>query len=280
MHSALFILGILIGLAPIQGTAQPLSVSYVFGENACRNANQPSHPDGIVVSAFTHTTLTCHAGTGYGTRGWPQADTVLANRYVGFSITAPSGEVLSFSPNDSLIVTVADFVGGLSVQGRLRTDANEYRLGAATLTTAEPERLAFPIPEAFSADSVAVRVYGFKNPANYFLFFSEITLTFQTSAAVNRDAPRQPHQHDIVGAPYPNPASSHITLPIHLAQPTSVRLTIVDLLGRSIATLADGVFPTGTHQFRWNGASHPRGLYLFRFETPLGPPETGLLLLQ
>lgn len=47
------------------------------------------------------------------------------------------------------------------------------------------------------------------------------------------------------------------------------RLTVVDLAGRVVATLADGPFTAGEHQARWTAAAPP-GVYFARLDAPGG----------
>ena len=51
----------------------------------------------------------------------------------------------------------------------------------------------------------------------------------------------------------PNPFADTVTTNLSLERPSSVLLRIVDVRGRSVATLHDGVLSQGSHQFRWDG---------------------------
>jgi flagellar hook assembly protein FlgD len=62
-----------------------------------------------------------------------------------------------------------------------------------------------------------------------------------------------------------------VTLACALPAAASVRLSVYDLRGARVATLADASLPAGTHSFRWDGrgadggAVSP-GVYLARLE--------------
>jgi len=56
-----------------------------------------------------------------------------------------------------------------------------------------------------------------------------------------------------LGAPAPNPFRTTTLIPFALPQRGMVKLRLLDLQGRSIRTLADGEFPAGQHQMRWDG---------------------------
>jgi hypothetical protein len=56
-----------------------------------------------------------------------------------------------------------------------------------------------------------------------------------------------------LGAVYPNPASGAVTVRFAVDGAGRARLSIVDLAGRRVRTLAEGSFPAGWHSVAWNG---------------------------
>ena len=46
----------------------------------------------------------------------------------------------------------------------------------------------------------------------------------------------------------------------------SARVTVLDVLGREVAVLADGVQPAGRHALRWDATGQASGIYLYRLE--------------
>jgi len=72
-------------------------------------------------------------------------------------------------------------------------------------------------------------------------------------------------------ANYPNPFNPSTTLRFSLGQAGHVRLAIVDVAGRRLATLVDGLREAGDHQMVWNGRDDSgrraaSGLYFVRLE--------------
>ena len=63
---------------------------------------------------------------------------------------------------------------------------------------------------------------------------------------------------------YPNPFNPTTTIVFHLPTSQSIRLTVLDVLGREIATLIDGDLVTGYHQARFDGSPLPSGVYFYR----------------
>ena len=68
----------------------------------------------------------------------------------------------------------------------------------------------------------------------------------------------------------PNPSPDPTRVEFAVGEEARVRLSVVDLLGREVAVLADAVYPPGDHEAWWNG-NGPRGrvspgIYFVRFE--------------
>ncbi|MEN8005917.1 MAG: T9SS type A sorting domain-containing protein [Candidatus Krumholzibacteriota bacterium] len=71
---------------------------------------------------------------------------------------------------------------------------------------------------------------------------------------------------------YPNPFNPSTTLRFSLAKAGHVRLSIVDIAGRRLATLVDGVKQAGVHQLVWHGQDDTgrqvaSGMYFIRMES-------------
>ena len=66
---------------------------------------------------------------------------------------------------------------------------------------------------------------------------------------------------------YPNPFQHSTTIEYVLPAPTHVALTVYDLLGRQVRTLADEVRGRGRHQVQFDAAGLPSGMYFYRFKT-------------
>jgi len=71
---------------------------------------------------------------------------------------------------------------------------------------------------------------------------------------------------------FPNPFNPVTSIRIDLPHRSDIRLSVYDLLGREIRTLANGYFAAGTHTIQWNGkdtAGNPAasGVYIFKLKT-------------
>ncbi|GEM_PF-4141594 len=85
-----------------------------------------------------------------------------------------------------------------------------------------------------------------------------------------------------LGQNYPNPFNPQTEISFALPELSNVRLTVMDVLGREVAILADHTLPAGYRTVRWNGRnskgeSLSSGLYFYRF-TAVG--ESGKTFTQ
>jgi hypothetical protein len=67
-----------------------------------------------------------------------------------------------------------------------------------------------------------------------------------------------------LGAPYPNPFNAETTIPFELSAAQHITLTIYDMTGREVAQLADGEYPAGKYNVKWNSQTTASGVYLVR----------------
>ena len=66
--------------------------------------------------------------------------------------------------------------------------------------------------------------------------------------------------------PSPNPFNPTTTFSFSLAAATDVKLAVYDVLGRTVATLVEGVRNAGNHHVTFNGSALPSGVYFARFQ--------------
>ena len=66
--------------------------------------------------------------------------------------------------------------------------------------------------------------------------------------------------------PFPNPFTRETSFRLGLPRETAVRLTVLDVAGRRVATIADQVLPAGWRLLSWNPGTVRDGLYFVRLE--------------
>jgi hypothetical protein len=67
---------------------------------------------------------------------------------------------------------------------------------------------------------------------------------------------------------YPNPFNPTTNVNFVLPEAANVSLTVFNLLGQQVATLANGNFEAGSHSLVFDASSLTSGLYLVRLEAP------------
>ncbi|MEM9997866.1 MAG: T9SS type A sorting domain-containing protein, partial [Bacteroidota bacterium] len=73
--------------------------------------------------------------------------------------------------------------------------------------------------------------------------------------------------------PYPNPASTTMTVPFGLPTAAEAEIEVYDLLGRRVAQLATGDHAAGWHTLRWDVNRLASGVYILRLRAD-GVSET------
>jgi len=79
---------------------------------------------------------------------------------------------------------------------------------------------------------------------------------------------------------YPNPFNPSTAIEFDLARGGQVRLEVFDLLGRSVAVLADGRLSAGHHRVQWQPTDQPSGVYFYRLRTGESEQTRKMLLLR
>ena len=79
---------------------------------------------------------------------------------------------------------------------------------------------------------------------------------------------------------YPNPFNPTTTIRYQLPARTRVELKVYDIIGRCVATLADGLQAAGLHEVKFDGSGLASGVYLYRLTTPDYIRDRKMLLLK
>ena len=67
-------------------------------------------------------------------------------------------------------------------------------------------------------------------------------------------------------ANHPNPFNPSTTITYSIAKPGRTNLAVYDLLGRKVATLADGAMTPGEYSVTWSAQGFASGVYFCRME--------------
>jgi photosystem II stability/assembly factor-like uncharacterized protein len=105
-----------------------------------------------------------------------------------------------------------------------------------------------------------------------------------TSTAVPETSPATVGRFELYQN-FPNPFNPTTTIRFLLPEQSPIKLSILDLLGRSVVTILDEVKPAGDHVVGWNGRDESgiqvsSGVYYYRLVTPTHIMSRKLVLLR
>ena len=134
--------------------------------------------------------------------------------------------------------------------------------------------------ESFSSGGFGVYYFDMMDTAGH-LSFDDMLVETETALATPTARPAGLE----LGAPWPNPFNPAVRVPLTLAQTAPVDVRVVDLAGRLVAVLHQGVLAAGSHQLTWNGEdgagrAAASGLYLLQVDRPAGRHSAKLTLLR
>ncbi|MBI2420146.1 MAG: S8 family peptidase [Ignavibacteriales bacterium] len=79
---------------------------------------------------------------------------------------------------------------------------------------------------------------------------------------------------------YPNPFNPSTTISFRLAANEKVKLTVYDILGNTVAVLANGMMEAGMHKVEFNAAGLASGLYIYEIHAGSKTLQNKMLLLK
>ncbi len=99
-----------------------------------------------------------------------------------------------------------------------------------------------------------------------FFFLENVTVS-------STPAPDYPTEYEIVSI-YPNPFNSSVSINVNLQQPSYLNVSIFNLIGQRVTTLANQQYNTGLHQMSWDATQYQSGTYIVRINSSTGENQT------
>lgn len=99
-----------------------------------------------------------------------------------------------------------------------------------------------------------------------------------SSQAVNAEQADELPARARLNPAYPNPFNPRTTISFSLPVDSSVRISVINSLGREVAVLIDSALASGTHSVAFDAKGMPSGLYLVRLASG-GSISTKLIVL-
>lgn len=206
----------------------------------------------------------CEDAEAYCPQGFKAVD-LAANGSVTFSVTIPDG-AMSMQP----YVTYTSASGG----------SGEILIDGASVGT-----LAFAATEAGAAATVSgprVNVSPGVHTVTITSNTGGVSLDYGQFASYEGGvvAVEELPEGWALGNSFPNPTAGTATIRFALGEAADVRLDVFDVLGRRVATLADGLLAAGPHEARLDTRGLASGTYVYRFTTPVGLQSRRLTIVR
>jgi hypothetical protein len=116
------------------------------------------------------------------------------------------------------------------------------------------------------ADSIGLIHLGGEGGIAFSLFGAIINGTkYGTMTRVEDQSQIVPSSHELLQN-YPNPFNSSTTIDFTIPKNEYISLTIYNMLGQEIATIAKGNYSSGKHQLHWDAGNLSSGIYFYRLQ--------------
>ncbi len=79
---------------------------------------------------------------------------------------------------------------------------------------------------------------------------------------------------------YPNPFNPETNISFKVERETGVKIIVYDMLGKTVAVLADSKFSTGIHTVNFNASNLNSGVYFYRYETEYASETKKIVLIK
>ncbi|MCU7499761.1 MAG: T9SS type A sorting domain-containing protein [Ignavibacteria bacterium] len=138
---------------------------------------------------------------------------------------------------------------------------------------------------ACSMNARYVRMYGIQRATEWGYSLLELQVFGQAVTDVKDETGLQKHFSYRLMDNYPNPFNPTTTITYEIAERSTVRIDIINLLGQVVSTLINSEHTPGIYSVRWNGRdnsgqSAASGIYLYRMQAGNFSESRKLLLLK
>ncbi|MBL8017153.1 MAG: T9SS type A sorting domain-containing protein [Ignavibacteria bacterium] len=89
-----------------------------------------------------------------------------------------------------------------------------------------------------------------------------------------------PANRERIAVNYPNPFNPSTNILFSLQRAGHVKITVFDVLGRTVSNLLDKEMETGDHSVTFNAENLNSGVYFYRVETPEGTEIQKMVLMK
>jgi hypothetical protein len=162
------------------------------------------------------------------------------------------------------------FIDGTAAQGNATTGNLKLQRcvmsGMGSFFASSFERDFFETP-AFSNDTLATNdllmvVDPFNLSQPNFLLKAESELN--TGSIWDNTGLKQDQKKIYAASVYPNPVSKDATITLNLEKSQKVTITLFDMIGHKVSTIAQNVYSSGKNEIKYDATSLPKGMYIVK----------------
>ncbi len=257
---------------------------FALTTTATRGGHVTRLPDQADFAAGTSVTLTAVPDSGWAFTGW-SGDTTTTGNPLLLVMNAPHAVAAAFAdtarPSVSVLAPAGGEVLGIGSTAHLAWSAvDNVGIGRVDLLLSRAgaggpfDSIATAVPNAGSFDWVVtgpatteafLQVVARDSAGNAGWAVGDSAFSIQSTTGVESGPVTQLELPPIA----PNPTRGAGRIAFAVPRSAAVRLSVLDVQGREVARLADGVYAPGRYQILWNGEAGVRpGLYFVRLATP------------
>lgn len=116
------------------------------------------------------------------------------------------------------------------------------------------------------SEIVISQLYGSTWPPKARIDGIRVSKTWKDATVSIEDGPNSQPAHFVLNQNYPNPFNNTTIIKYHLSQTSQIDLSIFNILGQKISSIASADQNPGSYQVAWNAENYPGGIYFIRLQ--------------
>lgn len=133
--------------------------------------------------------------------------------------------------------------------------------------------------ETYNTATLEFPLYYVEEPVSYDILHTILEEFGEVRVNIEDDNVPLPEETSLLQN-YPNPFNSQTVFTYLLSEPGYIEISVYNILGQKVATIAEGEKNAGQHSLTWNADLLPSGIYFARLKTEQDSRTIKLLLLK